>query len=104
MVEEYSAINTGVLTGIDSKMKGAGGVAKAGTGQEFKTLLMESINEVNQLQAEADQSQINFATGKTESVEEVFTAVRKAEIAYDLLVQIQNKLLAAYDEIKQMRV
>jgi flagellar hook-basal body complex protein FliE len=37
-------------------------------------------------------------------VDEVFTAVKKAELAFQTLMQIQRKLLDAYDEIKQMRV
>ncbi|KPK76470.1 MAG: hypothetical protein AMJ79_06610 [Phycisphaerae bacterium SM23_30] len=73
-------------------------------GKDFKSLLMESINEVNRLQAEAETASINLATGKTESVDEVFTAVKKAELAFQTLMQIQRKLLDAYDEIKQMRV
>jgi len=73
-------------------------------GKDFKSLLMDSINEVNRLQSEADQASINLAIGKTESVDEVFTAVKKAELAFQTLMQIQRKLLDAYDEIKQMRV
>jgi len=65
---------------------------------------MDSINEVNRLQAEAEEARINLATGQTDNVAEVLTAVKKAELAFQTLMQIRNKLLEAYDEIKQMRV
>jgi flagellar hook-basal body complex protein FliE len=45
-----------------------------------------------------------LTTGKTENVAEVFTAVKKAELAFQTLMQIRNKLSDAYEEIKQMRV
>lgn len=77
--------------------------APQGQGQDFKSLLMDSINEVNRLQAEADEARINLATGKSENVAEVFTAVKKAELAFQTLMQVRNKLETAYEEIKQMR-
>jgi flagellar hook-basal body complex protein FliE len=73
-------------------------------GKDFKGLLMETIDEVNHLQAESRRAQIDLVTGRTENVDEVFAAMQKAGLAFQLLVQIRNKLLEAYDEIKQMRV
>ena len=43
-------------------------------------------------------------SGETDNVAEVFAAVNKAGIAFDLLMEIRNKLLDAYQEIKQIRV
>ena len=45
-----------------------------------------------------------LATGKSDNVSEVFTAVKKAELAFQTLMQMRNKLLDAYDEIRQMRI
>ncbi len=42
--------------------------------------------------------------GETNNVAEVFSTSRKAGIAFDLLMEIRNKLLDAYSEVKQMRV
>ena len=35
---------------------------------------------------------------------EVMTAVNKAEVAFQMLLQIRNKLLDAYTEVRQMRL
>jgi flagellar hook-basal body complex protein FliE len=104
MVDQFQAIGPSGLSGIDPKLKSPASVEQTGSGKDFKSLLMDSIDEVNRLQAEADQAQVNLVTGKTQNVEEVFTAVKKAEIAFNLLTQIQRKLMDAYDEVKQMRV
>ena len=47
---------------------------------------MESINEVNRLQAKSSQAQIDLVTGRTDNVAEVFTAMKKSGLAYQLLM------------------
>lgn len=104
MVDKFNAV--GLPGSIRPDLTGAqkpGGV-QGGDGKDFKSLLMDSINEVNRLQSEADEARIGFATGQTENVAEVFTAIKKAEMAFQTLMQIRNSLSDAYDEIKQMRV
>jgi len=82
---------------------GVPGSSAAG-GTEFKQLLMESLAQVNRLQQEADAKVENLLTGQSDNVVEVFSAVRKADVAFSLLMEIRNKMLDAYTEIQQMRV
>ena len=81
-------------------------MAKSGevSGKDFKSYLMESLDKVSQLQNEADAGVQKLLTGQTDNVAEVFAATRKAGIAFDLLMEIRNKLSDAYTELKQMRV
>jgi len=104
MVEQYNAIGKSGIVGPQQNVLRPGGADKVEPGQDFKSLLMKSINEVNRLQTEADEATVNLATGESDNVAEVFTAVKKAELAFQTLMQIRNKLMDAYDEIKQMRV
>lgn len=76
----------------------------AGSGVDFKSILLNSLGEVNRLQNEADQGVQRLITGETDNVAEVMAAVNKAGIAFDLLMEIRNKLNDAYQEIQQMRV
>ena len=101
MVDNNSLQINGLGALNSSKVKNNGDTSAPG---EFKNVLMESIGEVNKLQADADDARLKLTTGKTENVAEVFTAVKKAELAFQTLMQIRNKLSDAYDEIKQMRV
>ncbi|MBX3394094.1 MAG: flagellar hook-basal body complex protein FliE [Phycisphaerae bacterium] len=73
-------------------------------GKDFKSFLMESLEKVSRLQQDADAGVQKLLTGETDNVAEVFTASRKAGIAFDLLMEIRNKLMDAYGEVKQMRV
>lgn len=104
MVEQYNAIGKSGVVGPQTGSLRPGSTDKVEPGQDFKSLLMKSINEVNRLQTEADEATVNLTTGESDNVAEVFTAVKKAELAFQTLMQIRNKLMDAYDEVKQMRV
>jgi len=73
-------------------------------GKSFKDVLMESLDEVNRLQQEAEAGVQKVATGQTENLAEVFSAVRKADVAFSMLMEMRNKLVDAYREIQQIRV
>lgn len=73
-------------------------------GKDFESYLLESLEKVNQLQLEADAGVQKLLTGETENIAEVFSATRKAGIAFDLLMEIRNKLMDAYTELRQMRI
>jgi len=73
-------------------------------GKDFQSFLVESLEKVNELSKEADEAVQRLATGQTQNVAEVFTTVQKAGVAFDLLMEIRNKLLDAYQEIRQMQV
>ncbi len=76
----------------------------AASGGSFKDMLLQSLDQVNRLQQEATQGVERLAAGETTSVAEVFSAARKADIAFGLLMEMRNKLLEAYQEIRQMQV
>lgn len=73
-------------------------------GKDFKSILFNSLDEVNRLQTEADQGVQRLLTGETDNVAEVLAAVNKAGVAFDLLMEIRNKLTEAYQEIQRMQV
>jgi len=73
-------------------------------GKGFSTILAENLGEVQRLQDEAERSVERLLTGQSDDVNEVLTAANKAGIAFDLLMEVRNKLVRAYEEIQQMRV
>jgi flagellar hook-basal body complex protein FliE len=74
------------------------------SGVSFKDVLLNSIQEVNSLQQEASHAVESLATGGDVNPAEVLTAVQKADIAFRMMMQIRNKLVQAYDEVKNIRV
>lgn len=73
-------------------------------GSDFAALLREQLERVSQMQSDADLGVQKVLTGQSENIGDVFVAARKAEIAFSLLMEIRNKLVDAYDELRQLRV
>jgi len=73
-------------------------------GKDFKSFLLDNLEKVDQLQKEADAGVQKLLTGETDNYAEVFSASRKAGVAFDLLMEIRNKLQDAYTELRQMRI
>lgn len=70
----------------------------------FKNFLLESLEQVNSMQADADKAVETLMTGGDVNPAEVLTAVQKADLTFRMMTQIRNKLVAAYQEIKDVRI
>jgi flagellar hook-basal body complex protein FliE len=70
----------------------------------FTDILKTSLGEVNRLQLETDNAIQSLITGEENNVHEVMVAMEKASLSLELLVQVRNKVIAAYEEIKRMQV
>lgn len=73
-------------------------------GTDFAELLRTQLERVNSMQNEADAGLQKVLTGESENLTEVFVATRKAEVAFNLLMEIRNKLVDSYEELRQLRV
>ena len=76
----------------------------AGGGPSFKDMLVDSIEQVNTMQLEADQAVETMFSGGEINPAEVLTAVQKADLAFRLTMQMRNKLMEVYQEIKDIRI
>jgi len=70
----------------------------------FKQSLAQTVQEINGLQTEADQAIQAMSVGEPKDVHEVMIAMEKAGISLRLMVQVRNKILAAYEEIMRLQV
>ena len=70
----------------------------------FGELLQQSINQVSRLQHEADASINDLADGKQTDIHQTMIAVEKAEVSFELLMQIRNKVIAAYETLMRTQV
>jgi len=74
------------------------------SGPSFKDMLVDSIQQVNNMQLEADQAVETMFSGGEINPAEVLTAVQKADLAFRLTMQMRNKLMEVYQEIKDIRI
>lgn len=84
-------------------LSNAMGAEQASSGS-FKNVLLESIDQVNLMQQDANRAVEQLATGGDVSPAEVFTAVQKADLAFRMMMQVRNKLVQAYQDVQNIRV
>lgn len=78
--------------------------AHGGEGQSFKAMLAEAINNVKALQTDADSTIKKLVAGEITDVTEAMVAVEKADMAFQTMMTVRNKVLTAYEEIMRMQV
>lgn len=73
-----------------------------GTQANFGDLLSNAINSVNDLQGQAARAQEALLAGEPIELHDVMIKAEQAGLALDLMLEIRNKLLNAYNEIMRM--
>ncbi|MCM8524900.1 MAG: flagellar hook-basal body complex protein FliE [Lentisphaeraceae bacterium] len=68
----------------------------------FDKVLGDLISEVDVAQKEADVSIKQLAAGESTSIQDVVMKMEEADIAFQLMKEVRNKLLEAYKEVLSM--
>ena len=77
---------------------------EAAGGPSFKEMLVDSVQQVNDMQLQADQAVETMFTGGDVNPAEVLTTLQKADISFRMMLQIRNKLVQAYQEVNNIRI
>jgi flagellar hook-basal body complex protein FliE len=77
----------------------------AAGGADFAQVLQNTIAQVNQTQQEAEGMAAKFAAGESNAnLHEVMLSLQKANISFQEMVQVRNKLVSAYNDVMNMPV
>lgn len=74
------------------------------TSSEFKEILSNALQKVNEQQIESRELTEKLITGEVTDLHQVMIAAEKASISLNLTVQVRNKVVEAYQEIMRMQV
>ena len=79
---------------------------KAGTPvrPSFADQLQNALAEVDRLQTNREDMVEGMVTGEVTEVHDVMIAAKEAQLAFELLLEVRNKLLESYQEIMRMQV
>jgi flagellar hook-basal body complex protein FliE len=77
--------------------------AAGGTGA-FQSMLEGMIGRVEQSHTQAQQAAQNFLSGGDEELHSVALAAQRADLQFNLFLQVRNKAVSAYQEIMRMQV
>lgn len=70
----------------------------------FKDFLMKSIQDVDTAQQDANKAVETLMTGGDVDPASVLTAVEKADLAFRMMLQMRNKVMQVYQEVKDIRI
>lgn len=70
---------------------------------QFGDVLGKLINDVDQAQKQADVSIQQLAKGESSDLQGVVMKMEQAEVSFQLMKEIRNKLLEAYKEVMTMQ-
>jgi len=71
---------------------------------KFSETLKDMISQVDDLQKNSAKSIENFVAGKEGNLHEVVSAMEEAQLSFQLMIEIRNKLLESYQELMRMQV
>ncbi len=81
------------------KLKSESGLENAANSTEFKDVLSKLIGEVDQAQKVADDSLKKIATGESKNIQDVVLKMQQADLSFQLMLKIRDKLLDAYKQV-----
>jgi len=76
----------------------------ADEGASFGEMLKNAISTVNELQKQSDKEIQKLMTGEAEDLHTTLIAVEKADLSFQMMMQVRNKIVQAYEEIMRMQV
>ena len=103
MMEQARDIQQAAKTGqVESTQaaQGAGAVQGAGFGE----VLNQFVGEVNQKQLDSTQAVNDLLAGKEIPLHQAMIAMQEAGVAFQLMVEVRNKLLEGYQELMRMQI
>jgi len=72
---------------------------------DFGETLKAAVDKTNNLQQTAEQMTRDFVSGESNAdLHDVMISLQKANITFQSMVQVRNKLVTAYQEIMNMQV
>ncbi len=99
---------TGVASGIapivDVASTGSTGTTGNTGGPGFLDSLKSAIGNVNDAQREAGRAVDALMTGDTQDIHRTMVALQQADVSFQLMMQVRNKLVTAYEEIQRMQI
>ena len=98
MIDPVSAISS--VSGLQPLQP----LAQAGKPGEFQSVLEGTIQKLEATNNDATEAVQQFLTGENEELHTTVLAAQKAEIAFDLGLQVRNKVVSAYQEIMRMQM
>lgn len=79
-------------------------VNKQASSQQFSNNLKTAIEQLNQTQLESEQKTIALVNGEVDDLHDVMVTAQKANLMMSMAVEVQSKVIDAYNEMMRMQI
>jgi flagellar hook-basal body complex protein FliE len=70
----------------------------------FGEILKDAISTVNELQKNSDQEVQKLMAGESQDLHTTVIAMQKADLSFQMMMQVRNKIVQAYQEIMRTQI
>jgi flagellar hook-basal body complex protein FliE len=104
VVSALSGIGSAV-TGAASVLTGtaAAGAGAAGAATPFSGIFQSMVEQTSELDAKASQAVTGLLSGQGVEIHDAMIATEKADMAFELALQVRNKAVGAYQQMMAMQ-
>jgi len=74
------------------------------SGASFGEVLENAIQQASDLQHQAGEQSQKLMTGNSQDIHSTMVALQKADISFQMMMQVRNKIVSAYQEIMRTQV
>jgi flagellar hook-basal body complex protein FliE len=83
---------------------GSNSASSPGTASSFSDVFQSAVGSVDSLQTSADKQVVNMLQGSGNAdMSKTMVSVEKADVAFQLMMQVRNKIVSAYQEMEKMQ-
>jgi flagellar hook-basal body complex protein FliE len=96
-MQQLSSINS------DTPLQSSSNVSSSG-GANFANMLGDMVNDVAQKQAAAGSAVTGLLSGQNVSLHQAMISMEEANVSFQMMVEVRNRLLDSYQELMRMQI
>ncbi len=110
IITDVNNLNSGIIKELNKELKpndisnGADKTLGSDGNNSFANVLSNYIDKVNNLQVDANNQAEAIATGKSSNIHQAMIDMEKANNSFELMMQVRNKIVTAYNQIINMQI
>jgi flagellar hook-basal body complex protein FliE len=70
---------------------------------QFVDTLKQTLQQAQHIQSEADQKVAALVTGQGGDIQSAMVAVEKANLSFEMVIEVRNKIVQAYQDVYNMQ-
>ena len=98
------AVQGGELGGVGTTITPPGAATGQAGASSFTSVLGQMVGEVGAKQASANQAVSGLLSGGNVSLHQAMISMEEANVSFQLMIEVRNKLLDSYQELMRMQV